>query len=89
MPSCFQLTKKGEQAPARLQTVDDEMRVAFGADPDPDKWFEQWYNTIGLGLAMGHDWVKLREIFKETALVAVVDWLEANYTTDSWYEHKS
>ncbi len=95
MSNCFQLTRKGEDKPIVLQVLDDEMRVAFGEPADPKKWMWGWYNTIGLGLSLGHDWQKLREIYEpEDAddrfchrLMRVLAWLEQNFTVRSWTEH--
>ena len=94
MPNCFQLTRKGEDKPMLLQAIDDEMCAAFGEPTDPNKWLWNWYDTIGLGLALGHDWQKLREIYEpEDAddwfyhrLMRVIDWLEQNFTAYAWTE---
>lgn len=85
MPACFQLTRKGEREPAILQSVDNAMREHFGAEPSETAWYERWYDTIGLGLALGHSFERLKtEFFPNKA--AIIDWLEANYTTDAWHE---
>ena len=91
MPACFTLTRKGESKPANLQEIDDEMRQAFGEEPDADRWLWGWYDTIGYGLALGRDWAQLRERFAEDPdesertnmlrrrRLAVIDWLETRY----------
>lgn len=98
MPNCFTLTRKGESEPANLQEIDNEMRQAFGEEPDEDNWLWGWYDTIGFGLAMGKDWKQLREQFAEDPAesertnlarrrkLAVIYWLEANYVPDAWAE---
>ena len=98
MPACFTLTRKGESKPASLQAIDDEMRIEFGEEPDPERWLWGWYDTIGLGLALGRDWTQLREQFAEDPdesertnmfrrrMLAVIDWLEANYVPNTWAE---
>ena len=89
MPACFSLTKKGETKPAFLPEVDDEMREHFGAPADKENWFRGWYDTIGLGLAMGASSKRLRELLVDCDnLIEVLDWLEENYDIDSWYEHR-
>ena len=98
MSNCFTLTRKGESKPANLQEIDDEMRQAFGEEPDADRWLLGWYDTIGCGLALGRDWAQLREQFAEDPaesertnmfrrrMLAVIDWLDEHYTTDAWAE---
>ena len=98
MPACFTLTRKGESKPASLQAIDDEMRIEFGEEPDPERWLWGWYDTIGLGLALGRDWTQLREQFAEDPdesertnmfrrrMLAVIDWLETHYVFNAWAE---
>ena len=98
MPNCFTLTRKGENAPASLQTIDDLMRVAFGEEPDPKRWLWGWYDVVGFGLALGRDWTQLREQYAEDPaesertntfhrqMLTVIDWLDEHYTTDAWAE---
>ena len=87
MSRCFALTKKGENKPTKLQAIDDEMRVAFGAPPDSSQWFRGWYNIIGLGLAVGKTFEQLTELFNDDAeLVAVIDYLAERYMSDCWRE---
>ena len=96
MSNCFQMTRKGRDKPMALQAIDDEMRVAFGEPADPKKWLWQWYNLVGLGLAMGKTWEELRKMFgpdedeDEDAfgerMLRVIDWLEQNFTADAWVE---
>jgi hypothetical protein len=96
MPNCFSLTPKGEPEPVRLGAVDDAMRAHFGAPPNPDEWYRGWYQTIGFMLARGLPWEGIREHVRTSMRpeadrakdVAVVDWLEANYTADAWTEAK-
>ena len=98
MSNCFSLTRKGESEPARMQEIDDLMRIEFGEEPDADRWLWGWYDTIGYGLALGRDWAQLREKFAEDPdeserintsrrrRLAVIDWLEANYIPNAWAE---
>ncbi len=85
MPNCFQLTPKGSTEPATLPNVDLALRKHFNVDDD-GTWYKGWYATIGLGLACGNSWVKLKEIFPDKA--DVIDYLAEHYTTDAWYETK-
>ena len=98
MSNCFTLTRKGESKPANLQEIDDEMRQAFGEEPNKEQWLWEWYNEIGLGLALGRDWNQLRDQYSRDEnddedsvlfcqrMQAVVDWLEANFTSNAWAE---
>jgi hypothetical protein len=91
MPNCFRLLRDG--AAVRLAQVDDEMRRAFGASPDPAHYFEEWYNIIGYELAMGRSFDQIRSYLESAwadfpELVRIADWLEANFTIDFWYELK-
>ena len=83
MPAYFTLTKKGETEPSRFVDIDDAMCAHFGVTPDTERYHRAWYDTEGLGLAMGHDWARLREINPERT--DIINWLEANYTANSWY----
>jgi hypothetical protein len=90
MPNCFALTaiQDGEVANrTSLPMVDDIMRTAFGAEPSATEWYCGWYDTIGLGLAMGHSWDKLRDIFKDSErLLTIIEYLEQHYAVDTWYQ---
>lgn len=88
MPVCFSLTKKGESEPTPLQTVDEELSRAFGEDPDPVKWYKNWYNTIGLAIACGRDLDRMANECKEDmpAWTAIIRWLQDNYEFSAWRE---
>lgn len=89
MPSCFSLTPKGESEPRILQEVDDKMWVDFGGVPDPDKWFRNWYNWLGLALACGRTFEDIAETFSDMpGDIEVIKYIEEHYTVNSWYQHK-
>ena len=83
MPACFTLTKKGETKPSTFVAIDEALCAHFGVTPDPDLYYRSWYDIEGLGLAMGYDWNKLREINPDRK--PIIDWLEENYLPDAWY----
>lgn len=83
MPAYFTLTKKGETEPSRFIDIDEALCAHFGITPDPVKYYRAWYDIEGLGLAMGMTWDKMRKINPDRT--DIIDWLEDNYTTDSWY----
>ncbi len=91
MANCFTLTRKGESKPASLQDIDDEMRQAFGEEPDEVRWLWGWYDAVGFGLALGRTWAQEREQYAEDPaedertnrfrrrMLAVIDWLDEHY----------
>ena len=66
-----------------LQSVDDAMRVHFGAEPDDINWYRGWYNSIGLLLALGKEWSEVLEAFPHNA--DIIAWLQEHYTKDAWW----
>ena len=89
MPNCFTLTKKGEKEPSLLNDIDKELCELLNEPFSTQYYVAAWYDTIGLCLAIGHSWDKMRETFEGSEkLQKVIDYLEENYTTDAWYEVK-
>jgi hypothetical protein len=92
MPNCFQLTKKGETGPMKLQQVDDLMRAEFGEPPSDTEWCFGWYDGIGLMMALGHNEARCKELIddwyenspRREALQRVNEWLWREFTVDSW-----
>ena len=85
MSVCFSLFPIGSSTPARLVEVDDAMREAFGAPPDAHDYYRNWYDTIGLGLALGHSFERLKtEFFPNSA--DIIEWLAARYSPEAWVE---
>lgn len=87
MPSCFQLYRKGDTEPTVLQRLDEELCHHFEQPVHPTEWFRAWYHTIGLGLATGSDWNRLRNTYQDRPeLLEIIDYLETNFTPNAWYE---
>jgi hypothetical protein len=86
MPSCFAMRKIGEEERSSLQDVDKAICEHFNIPTDEEKWAYNWYNTIGLALAMGHDWDKIIGFFPERE--PIVQFLRDHYITDAWWEGK-
>lgn len=89
MPNCFTLTRKSdlESGPVAFAKIDDEMCGAFGITPDPKKYYCQWYDIVGFGLAVGKSFSDLREIWHDQPkYLQIVDWLDENFTSDAWCE---
>ena len=89
MPVCFQLTKKGETKPSAINDIDKDLWDTF-ADGEPegnDKYFANWYNTVGMMLAMGKTWEEIKEVYKDND-ISVIEYLEENYSPYAWREHR-
>ena len=82
MSNYFCLRKLGSPEPQRLQEIDDDMRRHFGAPLDPERWYRNWYETIGLSIAMGIELPKMREIWNDR--IEVIDWLVGTYEWSAW-----
>lgn len=92
MPNCFTLTRKSDvqAGPVTLSVIDEEMCAYFGEPVHSEYWCRGWYNSIGLLLSLGKNWDEIREIYEEPDfqhLIPVIDFLEANFTTDAWYQY--
>ena len=91
MPVCFQLTKKGETEPSTLVKVDEAICTHFGWPIHPQDYVYGWYDSIGFMLATGKSWDQIRVELRDgwgfqDERQAIVDFLEANYTTGIWWE---
>lgn len=87
MPNCFTLTKIGEDKPSRLPAVDDAICAHLGITPHEKFFAHRWYDLIGLSLALGHSWEKIREIFADDGdLLKIAQFLQDNYTVNAWAE---
>jgi hypothetical protein len=89
MPNCFQLIRNGDKEPRKLQEIDDDFWFLFeGKIEQNDKWYCNWYNVLGLIYACGKSTEEAISFVKETNLEKVAEFIDANYTVSSWYEHK-
>lgn len=87
MPNCFTLTRKGEDKPTGFAAIDDEMCEALGVPCDEKEYYLSWYDIVGLQLALGWDWERIRADHQDwPEMLRVVDWLEANFVSDAWAE---
>lgn len=90
----FQLTRKGETEPKLLWAVDAELCWHFRAEHRESRWFADWYDLIGFKLALGDTWAEIRHKLRDfdsaydwiwdNDIIDVVNWLEANYTVNSF-----
>ena len=86
MPNCFMLVSKLDGQPVKLSVVDDMMARAFGKEPDEEVFFRYWYDSVGLSFALGKTMEETKVMFPEQS--DIVDWIDANYTIDAWYERR-
>ena len=86
MPNCFQLISKKTQKPESFAVIDEELCKYLNVPVDAERYVYEWYDSIGLGLAFGHDFNKLREIFADTRLTPIIEYLDKHYTSDAWHE---
>ncbi len=87
MPNCFQLIDKETNEPAVFAHIDDRLCEHLGVEPDKKKFLYNWYDTIGLGLAMGKTWDEMRTWWaNDSPKQNVINFLEQNYTPDAWRE---
>jgi hypothetical protein len=62
MPNCFTLTRKGSIEPNTLVAIDIELCKLLGRPVDARRYVVNWFDSIGLGLALGRDWGELRKM---------------------------
>ena len=87
MPACFKLISRFDGHAETMQNVDRRICEHLGQPVHPTRWCVNWYNTVGLLLAMGKTWDDMREIYDPNSVAQIViDFLEIDYRTDSWHE---
>lgn len=98
MPNCFQLTKKGDNEPSTLNSIDEAICIHLGVEVHPQVYCAGWYDYIGFALAMGKDWAQIRQRLADTVrefpdegttewaavMGKILQFLEDNYTADAW-----
>ena len=89
MPNYFTLTKIGNDKPSAFNDIDIELCEHFNTPVDDVRYFMEWYDTIGLALAMGKTWDEMNDIFKGSNItLEIIAYLRKNYTADAWYQHR-
>lgn len=84
MARYLRLVRRDNGQADSFQDVDEEICALLGVQVDRVNWCRNWYNRVGLLLAVGQSFAEVREVVSAD-LHPVVDWLEANYTPDvSW-----
>lgn len=89
MPICFSLTPKGETKPESFASIDHKMCAYFEVPTDPKHWFHDWYNILGWPFALGKSYPEVLTWlgdYEDEILIKILDWINENYTVDSWRE---
>jgi hypothetical protein len=101
MPNCFQLFDKSSSEVVSLISVDERIcKEVYNVEPHSKYWGStvfNWYDTIGFTIAMGKSLDQVRDHYvksdvwlEELPIInKVLDFLEDNYTTRSFYESSS
>ncbi len=90
MPNCFQLLR--DNVPVTLNAIDEELCRHFGADCHPKRYYKDWHDIIGYGLAKGHTFDEIKNSLTASGyddaltLVQIAEWLESHFTVRSWVE---
>lgn len=67
MPNCFQLTRKGEKAPTKLNKLDEEIAALLGEKVHETAYCWGWMDSIGFLLSLGKTWDEIRAHRRECA----------------------
>lgn len=93
MPNFFQLHRDGEAVD--LNQVDVEMCAHFGHPVSDTRYYQDWFNWLGRGLAMGRTkeeivayaskFIFRREEYPTLAgAQEIADWVEDNFQPTAW-----
>ena len=91
MPNCFQLISKKTGEPENFSSIDEKLCAMFDVPVDDNRYLCSWYDIVGLNLATGRDFDEQRKmhwIAEDESLMQIIDFLDENYTSNSWYEHR-
>jgi len=65
--------------------LDGEIAEAMHGVADEVRWFADWMNTIGFGLALGKSFDEVRKNFDyDEETVKICDWLAERFTNESY-----
>ncbi len=95
MPNCIRFYPKSAPTEAiTLIQLDENICVHLGVEVHPVRYVEGWFDDIAFYGALGKSYEEIRKILIEdycghencATLLKILDYLEANYTMDSYYE---
>lgn len=89
MPACFQLIDRNTGVAESLDVVDDKICDFLHTQPDDVKYAFNWYNTVGLMMAVGFSKEKiLKELGdwpESVVLKKIVEFIFTNYEPVSFH----
>lgn len=100
MPVCFQLISIETGIAATLQIVDAELCQHLDLPYSDTRYTCEWFDDLGLYLALGKTWDQLADIYKEgiakgdrykeheIVMLRCVHYLRQRYTPECWHESK-
>jgi len=92
MPKCFQLIDKETNEAEKFSEIDNKICALLNVEPHPKKYMCSWYDIIGFNLANGESFDaqrKMEWLKQDPELMTILNFLDENYTSRSWFEHKS
>ena len=88
MPNCVQFIDKTTKEAASPYEMDNALREFLGAEPDSKRYYLNWYDNFGASASAGRSFEDMRVIYEHEEAIKIIDWLDANYTINAWYESK-
>ena len=86
MPNYFRLINRETNEGDKFADIDDKICAHLGVAPHPEKFYESWYDLLGLDMATGASWQMMRERWNyDKTLIRIVDYLEERYRIEAWY----
>lgn len=94
MPAYFKLIDKETGEVANAQRLDNRMWRELGnSEPHPKRWYGDWYDLIGLDLALGKSFEEVRQRLMESEWTGArtldaLDFIAERYDVDSGHMSK-
>ena len=81
----FRADDTDKRNPVPLAEVDNTICQALGKPIHPVRWYLNWFNLLGFGLASGEDYVKLAKHYEDDPeLLEVLAVLREKFTYYTW-----
>jgi hypothetical protein len=81
----FEVGDKEQRVPVPLTQVDAKICAVLKVPCHPQNWHLNWFNHLGLGLAMGSNYRELAKHYENDEDMIKVLWvLAAHYTFKAW-----
>lgn len=98
MPNCFQLIGKVTKTATSFAEIDDAICKELNVPMSETKYYLGWYDFIGLSLALGSSFDKIRQSLRPKEhdtpddlhwaeqMLKIVDYLDEHYVSNAWAE---